>query len=361
MEVSTSIADFTAAELDDLGDVLFGRPFLSFVEAEHAGRAEPHYFHLRDENGLLAFAPGYIYRKPVPFTFRLEDFVTAGALLNPDSRYLVLYAPIRLRSRVFARTGEPRRTFLRAVTGWAAEQGLTAVVLPFVLGSDTDLREDLSASGFHSAFYEGDFFLPVRGGDLDDFLPTLGAGPRKQFRNDINRLRRSDTTVGEIDDLGPLADDLAAQHNALMDRYHRPEPEFDATSFRRFGALVPNRKVVIAREQGEAVGFAISAYGHQVFHLLRYGRRPDADDHARIYSNLVYVESVRMALATGCRRVHFGKASHRAKVLRGCHFEEGIVYALMIDEARDRSLAELFPRLDRNNREVFDQKCRGLA
>jgi hypothetical protein len=362
MRVDTTIAEFAAGELDSLGDCLYSKGFLTFVEEEQRTRAQAYYFSERDDSGLAAFTSGYVYRSHIPLTFRLEEFLPPGvaaAIPRLPNRYLVLNTPIRLRSRVFARNRLGQRALLEAIVDWAREQDLAAVVLSFVLGSDDTLRRSLDEAGFAPAFYEGDFYLPVAAGDMDGFLRSLAPGPRKQFRNDLNRLRRSDVRIEELVNPSLHAEVLADHYGALMGKYGQSGYELDEESFRRF-ERVPERKLVIARTGREILGFAMSVVGHGVFHLLRYGRRGDAGEWARIYSNLVYSESVSQAIGLGCRRVHFGKASHRTKTLRGCLYEEGIAFARCIDERDHELLTSAFARIGPANRERFDCLVRGL-
>lgn len=361
MRVATTTAAFDDAELGALGDCLFGKGFLTFVEEEQRTRAQVFYFYERDADGLAAFAPGYVYGAPIPLTFRLEDFLppeVAEMMPRLAGRYLVLNTAIRLRSRVFARDASAQVALIHSIFEWARAQGLVAVVFSFVLGSDVALGRSLRAAGFASAFYEGDFYLPTEAGDLESFLAGLPPGPRKQFRNDINRLRRSDITIEELGSPSRSAELLAGHYLALMDKYGQSGHELDTESFRRF-ERVPERKLVVARAGGEVLGFAMSIQGHGVFHLLRYGRRGNDGEWARVYSNLVYVESVRQAIALGCRRVHFGKASHRTKTLRGCLYEEGITYARCVDERDQELVARAFAQLDVENRERFACLVRG--
>jgi Acetyltransferase (GNAT) domain len=361
MRVATTVAEFTEDELDALGDCLFGKGYLTFVEEEQRGRADVYYFSERDERGLAAFTQGYVYRAPVPLTFRLEDFLppeVAAAIPRLAGRCLVLNTPIRLRSRVFARDATGQVALIEGIVDWARAEGLTAVAFPFVLGTDVALRASLEEAGFAGAFYEGDFYLPVEGAGMEEFLRTLEPGPRKQFRNDINRLRRSEFGIEELADPAANARVLAECYEAILGKYGQTGYELNAESFRRF-ARVPGRKLVVARTGGELVGFAMSIYGHGVFHLLRYGRKGDAGEWARVYSNLVYTESVNQALRLGCRRVHFGKASHRTKTLRGCRHEEGIAYARCVDERDQALLGSAFRQIDPENRERFDCLIRG--
>ena len=362
MRVATSIDAFTADELDALGDCLYGKGYLTFVEAEQGARSRPYYFYERDEAGLAAFTSGYVYLSHIPLTFRLEEFLPAdvtASLSRLPGRSLVLNTPIRLRSRVFARDPAGQVELLEAIVDWAREQGLAAVVLSFVLGSDEMLRRSLAEAGFASAFYEGDFYLPLDAADMGEFLRGLDPGPRKQFRNDINRLRRSDVRIELLTHPSRLAAELADHYESLMGKYGQSGYELNEESFRRF-ERVPEGKLVVALAGSEILGFAISIAGHGVFHLLRYGRRGDAGEWARVYSNLVYVESVAQAIALGCRRVHFGKASHRTKTLRGCLYEEGLAYARFVDEREHEQLTAAFARIDPVNREQFDRLVRGL-
>jgi predicted N-acyltransferase len=359
MRVATSVHELDRQELFDHGDCLFDQDFLSFVEEEHGGRAGTFYFHDRDTQGLSAFTPGYVYDSPIPFTFRMEDFLagsSAGDIFRRHPRYLVINTPIRLRSRVLARDPAALKSLLSEIVEWAREQRMSAVVLSFVLGSDELLRNSLDDLGFASSFYEGDFYLPTEATDFDEFLRHLPAEPRKQFHNDINRLARSGLEIEELADVAGHADELARLHHILLSRYGRPD-EFTPVSFARFERLVDNSRIVVTRGADGISGFAMSCHGHDVCHLLRYGKRENVDRRARVYGNLVFAESVRHAVALGCRRVHFGKASHRAKTLRGCRYEEGIVYALCMDAAHQVELAACFVRLDKANRQRFAQAC----
>jgi predicted N-acyltransferase len=260
---------------------------------------------------------------------------------------------MRLRSRVLATSQAAGSRVVREILSWAKAEGLAAVVFPFVLGSDEPLRETLQEAGFASAFYEGDFYLPIAGGDLEGFLRTLTPSARKRFRNDMNRFRRSGLTLETPAGIAEHAETLAEQHRQLMEKYRRRGPELTEESFRRFERLVPDRTFAVARDGAQVVGFALGMYGHGVLHVLRYARDPAADDDARLYGNLVFAEPVRQALALGCTRVHFGKASHLAKAQRGCLYEEGIVFARCTDESEQPVLEAVFQELDAANRERF--------
>ncbi|MFG2263766.1 hypothetical protein [Streptomyces sp. NPDC048720] len=360
MQVSESIADFSEAELDRLGDCLFGKPFLAFVEEEHRGRARALYFHERDSDGTLtAFAPAYVYHRHIPLTFRLGEFTGEPALTERTSAHLTVGVPIRLRSRVHAGGPEALRVFIEEITQWAGANGLDAVVLPFVLGSDDGLREALEPAGFASAFYDGDFYLPVAGDDIDAFLSSLPRGPRKRFRNDMNHFLRSGIDLVRLEEPGELAAVMADQHRALMDKYRRPEVEFTEESFRRFGRLVPSATWCGAESPDGLAGYSMGFHGHGVLNVLRYGNSGASQDDARVYINVGYVEPVRVAIELGLQRVHFGKAAHHIKVLRGCLHEEGHVYAKFLHRDTHDAVTRAFARLDPANRARFASLSKG--
>lgn len=362
MKIATTILDFANEELSEFSDCLFSRQFLSFVEQEHYGRARPYYFHEREQTGLSAFAAAYVYEEAIPFTFRMEDFLLAqptAHLFGPGHPYLVVNVPIRLRSRILSHGNDAAiGVMLDEILAWAGNENLFGVVFPFVLGSDVVLRHALESRGFAGAFYEGDFYLPIDGLDFEGFLGSLPSEPRKQLRNDMNRMARSDIEITRLSQVAEHAEELAELHHTLLERYGRPD-EFRATSFANFAKSVSDHRIFVARSDQVLAGFSMSFYGHGVYHLLRYGKRDDADADARLYGNLVFVESIRQALGLGCSRVHFGKASHRAKSLRGCHYEEGIVYALYLNDHGQDALAANFSILDEANRSAFQAKCRG--
>jgi len=349
MRIAATVDEIPVGALDRVSDCLYSSSFLRFVEREHSGRARVLYFYEGDESALRAFTVGYVYQVPIPLTFRLGDFIGDDSV----GSYLVVNVPFRLRSRVLADDQGARVALIADVLAWAREERLSAVVLPFVLGSDHTLREVLDERGFLSAFYEGDFYLPVQGDTLEEFLVQQPPGPRKQLRNDLNRFRRSAVELLPVSDVAAGAASLARMHEVLMSKYGRPEVELTRESFRVFEQEVADQWVVVAQESGRDVGFAMSMFDDQTYHLLRYGRSETIDENARIYGNLVYLESLRKAIELGCQRVHFGKASHRAKALRGCRYEEGIVYAYFLESWQQRRAQTLFPTLDASNRQRF--------
>lgn len=362
MRIATTIDDFDDKELDTLtADCLFGSQFLAFVEREHRGRADIRYFYQERDGRLEAFAPAYVYREAIPLTFRLGDFVGGPAAPAGGRGHLVVGVPIRLRSRIFGAAGDSVGDLLQGIVEWARHAGLSAVVLPFVLGSDETLRARLREAGFASAFYEGDFYLPIRGTTMDEFLQSLPRGARRHFRNDMHHFERSGLGLAPVDDVAAYADTFAGLHKSLMDRYGRPAVEFTGASFTRFGEHVQDRHVLVTTAGAHVVGFSMSVFGASVMHVLRYGRDDTSTGDARIYANLGYVEPVRWAVAQGLDRVHFGKAAHRAKTLRGCRHEEGIVYALCFDAGERAATEAAFERLDETNRARFAALCGGGA
>ncbi|MEU1006897.1 hypothetical protein [Streptomyces sp. NPDC005890] len=360
MQVSETIADFSEVELDGLGDCLFGKPFLAFVEEEHRGRARALYFHERDAGGALtAFAPAYVYHRSIPLTFRIGEFTGDPALTAGMSSHLIVGVPVRLRSRIHATGPEALRAFVEEMTDWARVNGLDAVVLPFVLGSDEALRAALEPAGFASAFYDGDFYLPVAGNDIDEFLSSLPRGPRKRLRNDMNHFLRSGIDLVRLEKPGELSAVMAEQHRALMDKYGRPEVEFTEESFRRFDRLVTSATWCGAESPDGLAGYSMGFHGHGVLNVLRYGNGGATQDDARIYINVGYVEPVRVAIELGLQRVHFGKAAHHIKVLRGCLHEEGHVYAKFLDRDAHDDISRAFAHLDTVNRHRFAALSRG--
>ncbi|MFJ7629785.1 hypothetical protein ACIQZN_25140 [Streptomyces sp. NPDC097595] len=360
MQVSESVADFSETELNGLGDCLFGKPFLSFVEEEHRDRARVLYFYDRAADGSLsAFAPAYVYRQHIPLTFRIGDFTGDPAMTDRMPSHLIVGVPIRLRSRVYAVGSVALRGFIEEITDWAAAHGLDAVVLPFVLGSDEPLRGALEPAGFASSFYEGDFYLPVAGNDIDEFLSSLPRGPRKRFRNDMNHFLRSGIELTRPEKVGDLAAVMADQHRALMDKYQRPEVEFTEESFRRFDRLVTSAMWCGAESADGLAGYSMGFHGHGILNVLRYGNSGLSQDDARVYINVGYVEPVRIAIELGVERVHFGKSAHHFKVLRGCLYEEGLVYARFLNRETHDEVSRLFARLDPANRQRFAALSRG--
>ncbi|MEV0274583.1 GNAT family N-acetyltransferase [Hamadaea sp. NPDC050747] len=359
MKVTETVRDFSQEELESLGDCLYSAGFLTFVEASHGARARTVYFYERDADGLSAFTVGYVYQSPIPLTFRLDEFL--GPTASPVGPHLVVNVPLRLRSRIFGRDAESRARMSEQIVDWARAEGLTAVVYSFVLGSDRPTRDALIESGFASAFYEGDFFLPIAGSTMEEFLASLPPGPRKHFRKDANRLARSGIQIEDVADYDEYAERLAELHAHLMTKYRRGEPEFTPESFQAFRRLVGPQRMMLARRNDSIVGFAAAVLGHGVMHMLRYGRDPQVEEWTRLYGNLVYVESVRRAAAAGCERVHFGKGSHWAKVQRGCLFEEGHVYLRALDPATQQRMADELVHVDERNRALFAERCRAGA
>jgi predicted N-acyltransferase len=364
--LATTIADLDPAELGRFGEALYDTSFLGFVEDEHRGRAEARYFFINDGPRLSSFAVGYVYTGPaIPFTFRFEEFLGGDFsrdLLGKAPRYLVVGAPIRLRSRVLAESQTAQATLVEAIVAHAHNDALDGVVFSFVHASDRWLVQTLRSAGFVSAFYEGDFYLPVDGAEtLEEFLTQLPRNPRTQLRRDFNHFRRSGLTVAVTTDLTSRADTLATQHRALMDAYHR-EPELNEASFARFEQHVSKRRLTLACDgSGDSVAYVLSTFSDDDFEVLRFGRRADLDVRDGVYGTLVFTESVRQAIALGCSRIHVGKASQHAKTLRGCSYEEGIVFARWLSPGPHAQMSAALTTLDATNRARFARMCLGAV
>ncbi|EHN73189.1 hypothetical protein SMCF_7395 [Streptomyces coelicoflavus ZG0656] len=322
-------------------DPLYTDEFLSFVDTQLAGRLQTR---ISAVPGGRAAAVGHEYFDRIPLTFHLQAYLTAaGVDAGTGGRWLVLGTPVRFRTGLL---GEPQALarLLEDVLSGAKDEGFDGVSVPWVEYASEEVREVLANAGFHSSFYDADWYLDTAGFEsAQELFASLPRVPRRNFRNDRKRFEAAGIEVRKYTSADD--DDIIAMHREFMTDYGHRAPEFADSAFAEFAALDGGNLEVAVDPVGSVLGFVLVLSGTANVHVLRWGRRESGLD-ARIYANLGYHRPLEIATELGARRVWFGKNAHEFKRLRGLTPEPAAVYAKALDPAADTRLRQAMGEAD---------------
>lgn len=347
--LTASLDVFAGDELGRLGGCLIDQAFLEFAAIERADRAEPWYFYHKEHGKLVAFAPAFVHRGPIHFSFDAASFLAGEVLPVPcprEDQILQIGTPYRSRSDIAATSDSARRGLLESIIAKATNRRLELVAFPFVVESNRRLRECLLDKDFIPAFFDLDFFMNVQSEQFDQAFLHLSEGARKRLRNDRNHFTRSGLGIDCVKEMTPdLANRLAQVHQKLMQRHGHSSVELSAVSFSNIVALLRNSNFLVVTKSSEVGAYAWSTFDSTEYHCLRYAQDYDVCADSRVYFNLVFLRSLDAASSLGCKRISFGKAGHVAKALRGCEFEPAYAYFKFLDPSVHQQMRTVLGRV----------------
>ena len=111
-----------------------------------------------------------------------------------------------------------------------------------------------------------------------------------------------------------------------MEKYGHSNVEMTEESFINFYRYIKNIDGFYAEENNNILGFVINFYEDEVYHVFRCSQDYNLTENRLVYFYLVYNETIRRAIQLGCKKIDYGFAAHKTKLLRGCKYEKAYIY-----------------------------------
>lgn len=159
--------------------------------------------------------------------------------------------------------------------------------------------------------------LDLPGATFDEYLAALKKRYRRRVRQELQSAEKELEFV-LLDSFAELAPRAYALYDAV---YAHAKSKLAEKANQAFWAAVsecPQARLLVARRRdgGEVLGVNLLLFGESCMHNLYIGFDYALNEKLHIYFNLV-IESLRAALAHGCRTVYLGQDSYEFKARLG--------------------------------------------
>ena len=366
IKVYETIAKVNADDLENFRDILYSKGIYEFAESEKTEKVAPKYFLGYEKGKAIAFAPAYIQEGPYlfdPFAYlkgRLRD--SLGKLGLKIKRIMCVNTPLRPRSDIKILNPFMKARLmpimLNAMHEEAKKMNCNAVIFPSMLESNEELQKLLVKNGYIRAFHDVYFYMETGFSTYDNFLKSLKKIRRDNLKYDATVIAKYGIKIDEITDINQFAAEYAALHKAVMKKYGHDESELDEKSFRSIYEPIGNTSSLVARKDGETLGFTLNIYDKECCHALRCGQFHEKAEHMGVYFNLVYNETIKKAISLGCMKVDYGQAMHRAKIMRGCKYEKMYLYAKFFNPLTHNLMKIKIKRLGKGYYDSFQKEIK---
>jgi predicted N-acyltransferase len=351
LSIHATIRDVDESRWDELaGDNAFAtRAWLLTIEESWRAKAVPLYVTYSQGHALTAAAASYVV-EPSPQVETLDDIIfgrlaPAMTSLGLSRLPALVCVPglgygwhVGVRSHT---TGtEARAATAAVVEALEREADARGLGLHFthVLEAERDLRAVLEARRYVRGLNVPVSVLDLSWPTLDGYLQSLSRKTRKELRRQMNRNRDSGT---RIDVLG-AGDDTVSDERLLqlLDGNTRKHDDRRFPCGTAFTALLRRSLawVFVARRNQRTTGVSVALRQRDALFVQSVGVDPEAlNDYT--YFQLAYYSPIERAIASGVRRIYFGRGAYEMKLRRGCSTRNTWVYSRVSGPSRMRLAA----------------------
>ncbi|GII62164.1 hypothetical protein Skr01_22490 [Sphaerisporangium krabiense] len=227
-----------------------------------------------------------------------------------------------------------------AIVAWAKEQELRAVAFLYTPPGAAALRQALPGHGFTRVPLSYSCELPLPGAGFDDYLAALPRKQRTETRRELRVLAAAGVRVRAVP-VTDVPEDVVTLKCAHSAKYNGG-PADRAKVRARLRGLCALRDPLLFRAErdGTLVGYGLFARYGDVWYCVSTGMDYARAESRNAYFATVFYEPVRLAPEAGVRRVHYGQATWRAKMSRGCEAVEMPGWVRAEDPALARVVAD---------------------
>jgi hypothetical protein len=209
---------------------------------------------------------------------------------------------------------------VRAISGWARQQGIRSVALEYLTPEAAPLLAAASAEGFSAVEFASRCDLEVTWRDFDGYLRTLPSRRGVMIRRELRALAERGIDL-EVRGLGAAETALIGLRCQLVAKYGgSPDPAKEAAMLDRLrGEFAAGElTVVVAQRAGRPLGFGLFVQeGTTWIPILTGADYTDPDSRLTYFATLFYRPS-ELAPGLGIGTIAYGLGSWQAKRLRGC-------------------------------------------
>jgi uncharacterized protein len=346
IQVEGSLDAVPPADWDELAaesGYYLSHQWLRSIEADPSARAE--YVLVRRQAKLVAASPLYDVKA------ENNDFYQPARLVDGrwTGKYIIAGARRAYANGLLvhpALDAGMRRQTIRALMDAIGErvQGSPAQGALFLYLPTYSAREIQSAAGLVLAgdplLTTAEAVISPTGNCMDDYLASFSPRRRRKFRHEMSVFQQAGYDVAE-ESLSACWDEAGVLLGNLQRRYgHLGSDERWKAALRRQADVLSERGVVFGcRDNGKLVAFCLAFPFGETLYVRLAGFDYQALRGAFEYFNLIFYEPLRYLFQHGLRRLHLGRESYDAKVLRGATLAP--LWSLAVfDQARaDRNAA----------------------
>lgn len=245
---------------------------------------------------------------------------------------------------------------LHAAESYARNHQLRSVAFLWVPATQRPLLDVLRRRGYQLCVTNATHRLATHWDRFDDYLATFRHNRRGVIRHEMARFKERGGRIQE--EPWPAIEDRAiALTRSLQGRYGQfmPSDRLAGRYRRLIDALGTAAVHYTARVDGNLAGF-LTAFRHANVLYPKLGGFDYPPVHGLFaYFNLVFYHLTSVAIEQGIHEIHYGPASHLAKLGRGCEMIPVYAAFHVMSPAVDRMARWYLPRLHRDTVAEFKQ------
>ncbi len=328
-----------------------------FVAAEATG-AEARHVGVFDRKSLVAVIPAYIERETLHGDLHARWYGPAhrvaaalGGGLRPS---LAIGAPMSTGSDPLGSedvlTDSILEHALTLLHEEARDEGLKAVVWPFVDESAHTVREVARRCGFRESFANSEAVIDIEWSSPEEYVASRSKNVRRTLRNELAWVHDQGIRVSWETDL--------RAHAATLDAFYRASY---ASRNSHVAALPENFFAHLAAQQAPGVHVQCAWRGNALLEMavaldgggaldLCLSAQSDETRNGLLYQHCLCYDPIRAAIAGGLTRIHLGPSALHPKLLRGARLRTRLTLVRGLTPAARAAVGVLSRVTDVRNR-----------
>ena len=241
------------------------------------------------------------------------------------------------------RRAERVRRMIATAEELARSQGARSLAFLYVEHADAVLRAALSAAGYRQVQSHDHHVLEAGWAEFEGYLATLSGHRRTTVRRERRRLLDAGVEVSarrlaeaDVPALVDLEANLVARHGSARSRV-----QLAATLEAVARRLADRSLLVLASHGGVPRAFALFLRWRDELYARHTGFDYAFQGKLPLYFEVLFYEIAARAPALGLSRIHYGVATGRAKLSRGCLPVPELAYVRPLDDEAAVALAAL--------------------
>jgi predicted N-acyltransferase len=216
--------------------------------------------------------------------------------------------------------------------------------------------------GFVPVFGKPAFTMDVKFGSFDDYLSSLSADRRSMVKKEMRKCAESGVAIKKAsgDDATRYHDRTVELLGMLLNKHghHMSLEQIAARVDRIYESFGSGVETYFAFKAEEPVAVLLSFLKDSVHYPKYVGLDEPRLEGTYAYFSLAYYELIRECIAAGnIKQIHFGYASERAKMVRGCSCHDVYNYFKLTDHAFERDLKSFLVEYNAARKRYFDEMC----
>lgn len=353
------IADVPADDWDRVSTSLSTRhAFLGEVETLVPLAADPRYIVVSRDGSVIATAACYIERVAEYATLeqavygRLHRLFRLFALgLNPCLAGQSRLSGVLHGVEVDAPPGGREaicRLVLEAMAEIAGAEGIAQQGFVNLPADEVALSNALASAGYARKFSAFDVHFDVSWGSFDDYLHSFAHKSRYSIRRELANIERLGIKTERLAHWGGYRDDLISLFSENYSRYQGRPSKMSASFLAAVVEKFPdNVGFVVDTKNGRVVSGSMYFKWPGAMYVFKVGRDSALARNTASFFNTSVYELLKIAIASGCRKIYHGTGAYNYKVQRGASLTPMHMHVKCSSPVKQAFIRGIFPVLGR--------------